>query len=253
MPEIVHETTIDRRDGLAFVVLEPGIRPGRYGYATARRHLLAWNGPQCASRRERLAGRRSTHSQSGSQWRYGHNYRPKHKQRRGGMFDRGDFAIGNVRIARDLRRRWNGNSKRHFDTRNRGNAGRHAIIRNIDIDGNFGDVGIVDILRNAGNVGINRNVRLRLEQRRRIVDANVNIAHHDEQPCSNRNSVGVYGGRQSRGYCRARGLNAERIAHCQRRRAGTNDADRCISVYRFIDDDRHYPVNQFSICERERS
>ena len=169
------------------------------------------------------------------------------------MFDRGDFAIGNVRIARDLRRRWNGNGKRHFDTRNRGNAGRHAIIRNIDIDGNFGDVGIVDILRNAGNVGINRNVRLRLEQRRRIVDANVNITHHDEQPCSNRNSVGVYGGRQSRGYCRARRPNAERIAHRQRRCAGTNDADHCISVHRFIDDDGHDPVNQFLICERERS
>ena len=115
------------------------------------------------------------------------------------MFDRGDFAIGNVRIASYLRRRWNGNGKRHFDTRNWGNVGRHAIVRNIDVDGNFGDVGIVDIVRDAGNVGINRNVRLRLEQHCRIVDANDNDAHHDEQPRSNRNFVGVYGGWQSRG------------------------------------------------------
>jgi hypothetical protein len=53
-------------------------------------------------RRERPAGRRSIHSQSGAQWRYGHNYHPQHKQRRGGVFDSDDFAIGNVRIARDL-------------------------------------------------------------------------------------------------------------------------------------------------------
>ena len=53
------------------------------------------------------------------------------------MFDRGDFAIGNVRIASYLRRRWNGNGKRHFDTRNRGNVGRHAIVT-YDIDPTVG-------------------------------------------------------------------------------------------------------------------
>src|SRR6185503_18067313 len=117
----------------------------------------------------------------------------------GSMIDGGDFAIGNVRIARDLRRRWNGNGNWNVGTRHRGDVGRRSAVGNINVDGNHGHVGTVDILRHAGNVGINRNVRLRLEQYCRIVDTNVNVTHHDEQPRSNRHSVGVYGGRQSRG------------------------------------------------------
>ena len=131
------------------------------------------------------------------------------------MFDRGDFAIGNVRIACDLRRRWNGNGKRHFDTRNRGNVGRHAIIGNINVDGNFGDVGIVDILRNAGNVGIVRNVRLRLEQHSFIFDSNVdvNFAHHAGRRRSNRNPIGILRNWQSWSWLRTGGTGAKRIAH----------------------------------------
>jgi len=101
------------------------------------------------------------------------------------MFDRGDFAIGNVRIARDLRRRWNGNRNR--DARDR----RIDIVRTIDIVGNLGDVGRVDILRNAGNVRVVGNVRLRLKQHCFIVVSNVNVAHPAGRQRSNRSSVGI--------------------------------------------------------------
>ena len=112
------------------------------------------------------------------------------------MFDRGDFAIGNVRIARDLRRRRNGNGNRNSDARHRGHDGRHRdvgninVVRDIDVIGNLGDVRSLDILRHAGNVGIVGNVRRRLKQRCFIVDSNVNVVQHAGWQRSKRNSVG---------------------------------------------------------------
>ena len=107
------------------------------------------------------------------------------------MFDRGDFAIGNVRVARDLRRRRNGNGKRNHDAWHRGNVGRRSAVGNIDLVGNLGDVGRVDILGNAGNVGVDGNVRLRFEQHCCIVNPDVNVAHNVERPRSNRSPVGI--------------------------------------------------------------
>ncbi len=106
------------------------------------------------------------------------------------MFDCGDFAIGNVRIDRDLRRRRN--SSRSRDARHRGNVRRHGNVGNVNVVGNLGDIGNADNFRNAGNVGTVGNVRLRLKQYRFIVDSNVNVAHNTRWRRSNRTSVGIY-------------------------------------------------------------
>jgi hypothetical protein len=106
------------------------------------------------------------------------------------MFDRWDFAIGNVRIHRDLRRRRNG--YRRHDVCHRGNGGLHGNVRDVNVVGNIGNIGNVDDLRNAGHVGIVGNMRLRLKQHCFIVDSNVNVAHNAGWRRSNRNSVGIY-------------------------------------------------------------
>ena len=113
------------------------------------------------------------------------------------MFDRGDFANGNVRIPRYLRWRRNGNGKRNRDARHRGNVGHHGnvgninVVGNIDVVGNLGDFGSVDILRDAGNVRVVGNVRLRLKQHGFVVVANVDVAHNVGRPRSNRSPVGI--------------------------------------------------------------
>src|SRR3979409_561677 len=201
---MLHEM-VNSCDGMAPAVLQPRTRPGRYAHASAWRHLLAWHGSCCASRRERLAGWRSTHRQSGAQWRHRHSYRPKHKQRRWSMFDSGDFAIGNVWIPRDLRRWRNGN--RNHDARHHGNVGHRGelwninAVRHINFVGHLGDLGTVDVLRDDGNVGIVWNVRRRLQQPRWLVVSNV--AHLNvllaEWQRSSRNSAGFFRDWQSWG------------------------------------------------------
>jgi len=101
------------------------------------------------------------------------------------MFDRGDCALGNVRIDRDLRRRRDGDGNRDA-----GDVGNGNIVRNVDVVGNISDIGNVDNLRNDGNVGIVGNVRFRFEQHCFIVNANV--AHNSGRRCSNGNSVGIF-------------------------------------------------------------
>ena len=90
------------------------------------------------------------------------------------MFDRGGFAIGNVRIDH-LRRR--GNGSRNRSACHRGNEGtwrrRHYAM--VGHGGMASDVGNVDIFRNDGHVGNVGNVRLRLKQHCLIVDFNVNV------------------------------------------------------------------------------
>jgi hypothetical protein len=112
------------------------------------------------------------------------------------MLDLGNFAVGNVRIDRDLRRRRNG--RRSRDARHRGNVGHHGNIGNVDVVGNVSDIGNVDNLRNAGNDGVVGNVRFRLKYCF-IVDPNVNVAHNAGRRRSNRDSVGFYGDQQSWG------------------------------------------------------
>jgi hypothetical protein len=89
------------------------------------------------------------------------------------VFDRGDFAVGNIWIPRDLRRRRNNNWN---------HAARDcSIVGNIDVVGNLSDLGAVDVFRDAGNVGIDGNVRLRFEQHCCVVEPNVNVTCHDKR------------------------------------------------------------------------
>ena len=165
------------------------------------------------------------------------------------MFDRGDFANGNVRIAHDLRRRRNGNGNRNHDARHRGDVGRRSAVGNIDVDVNRGDVGRIDILRNVGDVGTDGNVRLRFEQPCCVVEPNVNVTHHDERRRSSRSSVGILRDQQSRGECRTSDTNAKRIAHYRQRGiecVGTNHARG------FTYDGKHCPLKQF-LHLRERA
>ena len=163
------------------------------------------------------------------------------------MFDFGDFAIGNVRIARDLRRRRN--DDRNHDAYDHGGAGKFIVVGNIGVDGTFGDVGSVDILRNAGDVRAVGNVRLRLKQHCGIIEPNINVTDHDERRRSRRNSAGIHGDRQSRRERRSSGTDAQRIAHC--RHCGTK-FDGSSDAHDFTDG-KHDPMKQFFICERERS
>src|SRR5467141_4913154 len=107
------------------------------------------------------------------------------------MLDLGDFAIVNVRIHRELRRRRHG--------RWIGGACHRGDVGNVDLVGNVSDIGNVDNLGDAGNLGDVGNVRLRLKQYRLIVDSNVNVAHNIGWQRSNRNSVGFDGDQQSWG------------------------------------------------------
>jgi hypothetical protein len=191
---MLHETLPPRRGGLALAVLRPRIGPGRHGHASDRRHLFARNGSQRSGRHERFGAGRINSVQSSTQWRDRHDCRSKHKQRRGGLFDLGDFANGNVRIARDLRRWRNGNGNRNDDARHRRHDGRRSavgninIVGNIDLDGDLADVGRIDILRNGGNVRADGNVRLGLKQPCFVVVSNVDRLAERQRP--SRGSVG---------------------------------------------------------------
>jgi hypothetical protein len=107
------------------------------------------------------------------------------------MLDLRNFAIGNVRIDHDLRRRRNGSRSR--DARHRGNVGHYGNVGPIVIVGRIGDIG------NAGHDGVVGYVRLRLKQYCFIVDPNVDVAHNAGRCRSNRNSVRFHGDRQSWG------------------------------------------------------
>ena len=69
---------------------------------------------------------RITRSQSGSHRRNGHN---RNAEQRHDMLDLGDFAIGNVRIHRDLRRRRNGREPRRLPPRQRRERQRRREYR----------------------------------------------------------------------------------------------------------------------------
>ncbi len=147
------------------------------------------------------------------------------------MLDLGDFAIGNVRIRRELRRRRNG--RRSRDARHRGNVGRNGNVGNVNVVGN------IDNLGNVGHDGVVGNVRLRLKQCCFIVDSNVNVAHNAGRRRSNRNSVGIFRNWQSRGEFRSSGTDDKRIADCGYGTVGANDAHCHVSAHRFISHDNH--------------
>src|SRR6202158_1198361 len=244
---VIHETIVNRRDGLVLVMCRPGIRSGRrsagsaHGCALARRHLSAWYRHQWISRHDRNPDGRHrnqlSRSQSGADRKCnGHNCSATRRcdsDQRRGMFDRGDVGVGNVRIDRQLRRRRNGTRNRgachcgndgqhgdvgcHWDASHRGDNGPHDDAGNINIVGNVNNVGNVDKLRNAGHVGNVGNVRLRLNQHCFILDSYVDVAHNAGRRRSHRNSVGFDGNRQSRGQLRTGGTDDRRIAHCGNR------------------------------------
>jgi hypothetical protein len=141
------------------------------------------------------------------------------------MLDPGDYALGNVRIDLDLRRRRNDNGNRDA-----GDIGNVNIVRD------------VDNLRDAGNLGIVGNVRFRLEQYCFIVGANVDVTHNVGWHCSNGNPAGIYRDRKSWGQLRSSGANDERAAPCGYGGAGPNDARHYLSARCFIRDDKHFAV-----------
>jgi hypothetical protein len=166
------------------------------------------------------------------------------------MFDRRDFAIGIVRIDRNLRRR------RTARRKHRRNDEHHDDTGNLDVVRNLGDVGSVDNLRNAGHVGLVGNVRLRLEQHYGVVESNGidsngdNVAvRHDGRQRSNRSAVGILRDRQSWGQSLIDAADDDRIAHNGQRgefSAVGADGARC-----FSSGDEQHPLNNFSF-ERER-
>jgi hypothetical protein len=114
------------------------------------------------------------------------------------MLDDGDFAIRNVWIDRNLRRRRSGNRidvARHdgdVDVGNVSNIGDIVDLRNLS------HVGVVDNVRHAEHIRIDGYVRLGLGQRRLIVDPDFDDAYSARRRCSNRPSVGLCRDRQSR-------------------------------------------------------
>ncbi len=159
------------------------------------------------------------------------------------MLDHWDFAIRNVRIDRNLRRRRNDNGNR--------DAGDDGDVGNVDVVWNISDIGNYDNLRDDGHVGIVGNVRFRLEQHCFIVSANV--AYNAGRRCSNRNSVGIYRDRQSWGQLRSSGTNGECLANCGCGRAGTSDAPHCLSAHCFTYIDKPFPVpDQRDVEHHER-
>lgn len=233
-------------------MLRPGVRPGRDDYASARRHLFARNGSQRSGWHQRFDAERINSGRS--QRPHRHDCGSKHKQRRGTLFDPGDFANGNVRIARDLRRWRNGNGKRNDGSRHRSHDRRRSavgninIVGNIDLDGGPRDVRRIDILGNGGNVGADRNVRLRLQQHHGIVEPDLNLPRHVEQWRPRRNSVGILSDRQSRGQRRASSANSQCVAHYRLRGSGFDGTDATGCAL----DANHDPVNPL-ICKREQS
>jgi membrane fusion protein, multidrug efflux system len=147
------------------------------------------------------------------------------------MLDPGDFAIGNVRIHRELR--WWRNGSRNRSCRHRSNLG------NVDVIGHVGDIGNVDNLGHAGNLGHVGNVRLRLKQHCRFIDSNVDVADNAGWRRSNRNPTGIYRDWQSWGQFRGGDTDDERIAHCGYRGASTNDTHCYISAHCLISHDKH--------------
>jgi hypothetical protein len=67
------------------------------------------------------------------------------------MLDFGDFAIRNVRIHRELRRRRNG--RWNYGARHGGDVGNVDAVGHIDVVRNISDTGNVDHVRDDGNRG----------------------------------------------------------------------------------------------------
>jgi hypothetical protein len=146
------------------------------------------------------------------------------------MLDAWDFAIGDVRIDRDLR--WRRSDSRIGSARNSSHVGQRGYFRNVYVVGNIGD------LRNAGNVGIVGNVWLRLDQHRFLVDGDV--ADNSGRQRSNGNSAGIHRDRKSWGQFRNSSTDDQCIAPFVRGGSGTSDPHHDFSVEHY---QRHRNAN----------
>ena len=166
------------------------------------------------------------------------------------MLDLRDFAIWDVRLERNLRRRRN----RSWDSSSRycGIAGNVDLFGNDDIIGDVSDVGNVNNLRHAANFGHVGNVRLGFKRHRLFFESDLNVTDRARWRRSNRNPVGVYRDRQPWGQFRGCRTNDGRFTHCGHRGASANDAHRYISAHPFISNDKHRFREHSSGAQSER-
>jgi hypothetical protein len=151
------------------------------------------------------------------------------------MLDTRDFAIGNVRIDGNLRRRWSVNGT--CGARDSGD------IRNVDVIGGVSDIRNVDDPRDAGNLGHVGNVRLRVEQRCGVFDTNINVADNAGWRGSNRTPLGIDRDRQPWSQLRGGCADTKRIADHRVCSTGTNRARGYVSARGFDDSDKPIPVS----------
>jgi hypothetical protein len=151
------------------------------------------------------------------------------------MLDTRDFAIGNVRIDGDLRRRRRVNG--NYGARDGGD------IRNADVIGDVSDIRNVDDPRDAGNLGHVGNVRLRVEQHRGVFDTNINVADNAGWRGSNRTPLGIDRDRQPWSQLRGGCSNTKRIADYRVCSTGANRARGYVSAHGFDDTDKPVPVS----------
>jgi hypothetical protein len=151
------------------------------------------------------------------------------------MLDPRDFAIGNVRINRDLRRRRNGHGNHDVSDL--------ANVRNVHLVGTLGDIRTVDNLGHAGNVGHVGNVRLRLEQHCGVFDTIIDVADNARWRGSNGTPLGIHRDRQPWSQLRSSCADAKCIADYRVCFTGTNRARGYVSAHGFDDSDKPFPVS----------
>jgi hypothetical protein len=153
------------------------------------------------------------------------------------MRDTRDFAIGNVRIDGNLRRRWSVDG--NYGARDGGD------IRNVDVIGDVSGIRNVDVPRDAGNFGHVGNVRLRVEQHCGVFDTNINVADNARRRGSNRTPLGIDRDRQPWSQLRGSCADAKRIADHRVCSIGTNHARGDVSAHGFDDSDKPVPLSDF--------
>src|SRR3978361_1380408 len=131
------------------------------------------------------------------------------------MLDHGHVAVIHVRVHRELRWRRNGSWNGCPD--HRGNLGKLNIVGN------------VDHLRDDADLWYVGNVRFRLEQRYRVVNAN--DLHNFGWRSSDRNSIGIFRSRQPWGQLGCSGTDDDRGAPSDFGASSADHADSFISAY----------------------
>jgi multidrug efflux system membrane fusion protein len=156
------------------------------------------------------------------------------------VLDHGHFAVIHVRIHREFRRRRNG--RRDGGACHRGNFGNVDLLRIVDVVVNLRDFGNVDHLRDDADLGYVGNVRFRLKQRYRVVNAN--DLHNAGRRSSDRNSVGIFRDRQPWGQLGCSGTDDDRSGPSDFGASSADHADSFISAHgdnhNAVSDHRNY-------------